>query len=95
MAFKHYLRELLGLAIVVSVVFGALSILLDFCALAVLCEHQEDIAHIFFHESFYFVAFLVPPYFLWQVINRPDLVAQQKSTKLISWSWSARRQIPE
>ncbi|MHC0043555.1 D-fructose-6-phosphate amidotransferase [Vibrio campbellii] len=75
MTFKHYLRELLGLAIVVSVVFGALSILLDFCALAALCEHQEDIAHIFFHESFYFVAFLIPPYFLWKVINRPDLVA--------------------
>ncbi|PQJ45072.1 D-fructose-6-phosphate amidotransferase [Vibrio campbellii] len=75
MAFKHYLRELLGLTIVVSVVFGVLSILLDFCALAVLCEHQENIAHIFFHESFYFVAFLIPPYFLWKVINRPDLVA--------------------
>ena len=75
MAFKHYLRELLGLAIVVSVVFGALSILLDFCALAALCEYQENIAHIFFHESFYFVAFLNPPYFLWKVINRPDLVA--------------------
>ncbi len=47
MAFKHYLRELLGLTIVVSVVFGVLSILLDFCALVALCEHQENIAHIF------------------------------------------------
>ena len=75
MAFKHYLRELLGLTIVVSAVFGALSIFLDLCALATLCEHQENIAHIFFHESFYFVAFLIPPYFLWKVINRPDLVA--------------------
>ncbi|WP_045490769.1 hypothetical protein [Vibrio harveyi] len=75
MAFKHYLRELLGLTIVVSVVFGVLSILLDFCALVALCEHQENIAHIFFHESFYFIAFLIPPYFLWKVINRPGLVS--------------------
>ncbi|PQJ65519.1 D-fructose-6-phosphate amidotransferase [Vibrio jasicida] len=75
MAYKHYLRELLGLAIVVSVVFGALSVLLDLCALVAFCEHQEDTAQLFFHESFYFVAFLIPPCFLWRAINRPDLVS--------------------
>ncbi|MFN1583439.1 D-fructose-6-phosphate amidotransferase [Vibrio rotiferianus] len=75
MTYKYYLRELVGLAIVVSVVFGVLSVLLDLYALMAWCEHQDSIAHVFFHESFYFIAFLVPPYFLWKFINRPDLVS--------------------
>ncbi|EDP58394.1 hypothetical protein [Vibrio sp. AND4] len=75
MAFKHYIREALGLAIVISMVCGSLSILLDFFALVALCGHQEEIAHIFFHESFYFAVFFIPPYFLWKVITHPDLVA--------------------
>ncbi|MDF4603031.1 D-fructose-6-phosphate amidotransferase, partial [Vibrio parahaemolyticus] len=37
-------------------------------------EHQDAIAQIFFHESFYFIAFLIPPFFLWKIINRSDLV---------------------
>ena len=75
MVFKHYLRELLGLAIVVSVICGMLSLLLDFCALVALFDHHEKIADLFFHESFYLTAFLIPPYFLWKAINQPELVA--------------------
>ena len=74
MAFKYFIRELLGLAIVVSVVFGVLGIMLDLFALTALFEHQSSIAAIFFSESFYFIAFLIPPFFLWKLINRPDLV---------------------
>lgn len=65
MAYKFFIRELLGLAIVVSVVFGVLGVMLDLFALTALWEHQDAIAQIFFHESFYFIAFLIPPFFLW------------------------------
>ncbi|EJC7120178.1 D-fructose-6-phosphate amidotransferase [Vibrio parahaemolyticus] len=74
MAYKFFIRELLGLAIVVSVVFGVLGVILDLFALTALWEHQDAIAQIFFHESFYFIAFLIPPFFLWKLINRSDLV---------------------
>lgn len=73
MAYKFFIRELLGLAIVVSVVFGVLGVMLDLFALTALWEHQDAIAQIFFHESFYFIAFLIPPFFLWKIINRSDL----------------------
>lgn len=74
MAFKYFIRELLGLAIVVCVVFGVLGVMLDLFALTAFFEHQSSIAAIFFSESFYFVIFFIPPYFLWKLINRPDLV---------------------
>jgi hypothetical protein len=74
MAYKYFIRELLGLAIVVCVVFGVLGIMLDLFALTAFFEHQDSIARIFFHESFYFIAFFIPPFFLWKLINRPDLV---------------------
>ncbi|MGU3846598.1 D-fructose-6-phosphate amidotransferase, partial [Vibrio diabolicus] len=73
MAYKHFIRELLGLAIVVSVVFGVLGVMLELFALTALWEHQQAIADVFFHESLYFVVFLIPPYFLWKLINRPEL----------------------
>lgn len=74
MALKYFIRELLGLAIVVCVVFGVLGLMLDLFALTALVEHQDSIARIFFHESLYFIVFFIPPYFLWKLINRPDLV---------------------
>lgn len=79
MIYKYFLRELLGLAIVVCVVFGVVGVLLDLFALTALFEHQGSIADVFFHESLYFVFFFIPPYFLWKLIDRPDLVlATQK-----------------
>lgn len=74
MAYKHFIRELLGLAIVVSVVFGVLGVMLELFALTALWEHQQTIADVFFHESLYFIVFLIPPYFLWKLINRPTEV---------------------
>ncbi|BDR14626.1 D-fructose-6-phosphate amidotransferase [Vibrio sp. STUT-A11] len=79
MIYKYFLRELLGLAIVVCVVFGVVGVLLDLFALTAFFEHQDSIANVFFHESLYFVIFFIPPYFLWKLIDRPDLVlATQK-----------------
>ncbi|MFB1069864.1 D-fructose-6-phosphate amidotransferase [Vibrio diabolicus] len=79
MAYKHFIRELLGLAIVVSVVFGVLGVMLELFALTALWEHQQTIADVFFHESLYFVVFLIPPYFLWKLINRPELVSADQA----------------
>ncbi len=75
MALKYFIRELLGLAIVVCVVFGVLGLMLDLFALTAFIEHQDSVARLFFYESIYFVVFFIPPYFLWKLINRPDLVA--------------------
>ncbi|KFJ87928.1 D-fructose-6-phosphate amidotransferase [Vibrio sp. OY15] len=79
MAYKHFVRELLGLAIVVSVVFGVLGVMLELFALTALWEHQQTIADVFFHESLYFIVFLIPPYFLWKLINRPALVSADQA----------------
>ncbi len=79
MLYKYLIRELLGLAIVVSVVFGTLGIMLDLFGLTALFEHQTAIAHTFFSESLYFTVFLIPPFFLWKLINRPDLVSARDS----------------
>ncbi|AEX20858.1 MULTISPECIES: hypothetical protein [Vibrio] len=79
MIYKYFLREILGLAIVVCVVFGVLGVLLDVFALTAYFEHQNSIADVFFHESLYFVIFFIPPYFLWKLINRPDLVVARQS----------------
>lgn len=79
MIYKYFLREFLGLIIVVCIVFGVVGVMLDLFALTAFFEHQDSIAHVFFHESLYFVFFFIPPYFLWKLINRPDLVlATQK-----------------
>lgn len=48
MALKYFIRELLGLAIVVCVVFGVLGLMLDLFALTAFVEHQDSIARIFF-----------------------------------------------
>ncbi|TOH86892.1 D-fructose-6-phosphate amidotransferase, partial [Vibrio parahaemolyticus] len=68
------MRYCFGLKPWLSVVFGVLGVMLDLFALTALWEHQDAIAQIFFHESFYFIAFLIPPFFLWKIINRSDLV---------------------
>ena len=78
MLYKYLLRELLGLAIVISVVLGVLGILLDLFGLTALFEHQASIAHIFFSESMYFIVFLVPPYFLWKWLSNPDLTSARQ-----------------
>ncbi|MDF4720766.1 D-fructose-6-phosphate amidotransferase, partial [Vibrio parahaemolyticus] len=31
------------------------------------------------HESLYFIVFLIPPYFLWKLINRPELVSADQA----------------
>ena len=70
MAFKHYLRELLGLTIVVSVVFGVLSILLDFVLLYSCAKTSREYCPYFF--PWIVLLYRIPdPALFAKVINRP------------------------
>lgn len=73
MMYKHYLREFLGLAFIVSVVLGTLSLLLDLLAVFAYWNHEQLIADLFLHESLYFIVFVIPPYFIAKYINRSEL----------------------
>lgn len=81
--YKNFLRDFLGLALITSTVFAALSILLDILAFIAYLTHQDATAATFFHESFYFLAFLVPPFFLGKLVNRPDLVSAAREYRLM------------
>ena len=74
MMYKHYLREFLGLAFIVSVVLGTLSLLLDLLAAFAYWNHEELIANLFLHESLYFIVFIIPPYFIAKFINQSELI---------------------
>lgn len=73
MMYKHYLRELLGLAFIISVVLGSLSLLLDLLAVFAYWSHEELIANLFLHESLYYIVFIIPPYFIAKFINQSEL----------------------
>lgn len=81
-ASKNFLRELLGLVLIISAAFAALSVLLDFWAFLAYLGHEDVIATVFFHESLYLLAFLVPAYFIGKLINRPDWVAVAQEYQL-------------
>jgi hypothetical protein len=81
-ASKNFLRDLLGLILIISAAFAALSVLLDFLALIAYLNHEDATATMFFHESFYLLAFLVPAYFIGQLINRPNWVAVAQEYQL-------------
>lgn len=81
-ASKIFIRDLLGLAVIVSTAFAVLSVLLDIMGGIAYFSHEDIIASTFFHESFYFLAFMVPPYFIWKLINRPELIAAVQEYQL-------------
>lgn len=79
---KNILRDLLGLVLIISTAFVALSVLLDAWAFLAYLSHEDVIATTFFHESFYLLIFLVPAYFIGKLINRPDWVAAAQEYQL-------------
>ncbi|RBW63998.1 D-fructose-6-phosphate amidotransferase [Vibrionales bacterium C3R12] len=81
-ASKNFLRDLLGLALIVSTAFAVLSFLLDIMGGIAYFSHEDIIASAFFHESLYFIAFLIPPYFIWKFINRPELIVAVQEYQL-------------
>jgi hypothetical protein len=82
-AYKNYFRDLLGMALIVSVTLGGLSIMLDMLAILAYIGHEEVIADLFLHESFYLLAFLLPPYFIGHWVNRPEMVAAARDFQLM------------
>ncbi len=82
-ASKNFLRELLGLVLVISTAFVALSVLLDVWAFLAYVSHEDVIATTFFHESFFLLAFLVPAFFIGKLINRPDWVSAAQEYQLL------------
>jgi hypothetical protein len=76
---KVFLRDILGLALVISTVLAALCILLDIFAVFAYLNHEEKIASIFFDESFYLLVFFIPPYFISKYINHLDMKTPQKN----------------
>lgn len=72
--FKVFLRDMLGLVLIVSTVLALFSLLLDITALFAYLHHDQGHASLLFHESFYLLAFFIPPYFIGKYINRADLV---------------------
>lgn len=82
-ASEYYVRNILGLALIVSTVCAALSIILDILSGLAFLSHEEVIASLFFHESFYLYLFFIPPYFIAKYINRPELIAAVKEFELM------------
>ncbi|EKO3384158.1 D-fructose-6-phosphate amidotransferase [Vibrio fluvialis] len=73
-ASKMFLRDLLGLILIVSTVLALLSVLLDLLALLAYVNHETQVATLLFDESFYLLVFFIPPYFIAKYINRAEVV---------------------
>ncbi|CED56707.1 D-fructose-6-phosphate amidotransferase [Aliivibrio wodanis] len=71
---KGLLRDILGLALIISIVLATLDVLLDMLALFAYINHEDKIASVFFHESFYLLVFFIPPYFISKYISSQDKV---------------------
>lgn len=68
-----YQRDILGLVLLMSTVLATLYILLDILALFAYLNHEKEIASIFFHQSFYFLVFFIPPYYIAKYIKCMDV----------------------
>ena len=73
-ASKVFLRDFLGLLLIVSTVLAGLCMLLDVLALFAYVNHEDVIASLFFHESLYLLMFFIPPYFIGRYINKSEWV---------------------
>lgn len=73
-ASKVFVRDLLGLVLILSTVLAVLCLLLDSMALFTYLNHEEAIATVLFDESLYLLVFFIPPYFIGKYINRAEVV---------------------
>jgi len=80
---KIFLRDLLGMILIISTVFAVLNVMMDVLAfLAYLCN-EVIVATTLLHESFYLIGFFIPPYFIGKYINRSDLVSAVQNFRLM------------
>ncbi|NOI66390.1 D-fructose-6-phosphate amidotransferase [Vibrio sp. 99-8-1] len=80
---KIFIRDMLGLVLIVSIVMVGLGILLDVLAIFAYFDHEEMIMRLFFHESLYLFVFLIPPYFIAKYINTSELIAAINEYRLM------------
>lgn len=71
---KVYLRDILGLLLLISTTLAALYVLLDIVALFAYLNDEQEIASTFFQQSFYLLVFFIPPYFIAKYIKRLDII---------------------
>ncbi|MGF1779296.1 D-fructose-6-phosphate amidotransferase [Vibrio nomapromontoriensis] len=76
---KPILRDALGLGLIISVTLALLSVLLDVLGVLAYFNNEKDIATLLFHESFGFLVFLIPPYFIAEAIKRIELPSTRLS----------------
>ncbi|MCL9775081.1 D-fructose-6-phosphate amidotransferase [Vibrio methylphosphonaticus] len=76
---KPILRDALGLGLIISVALASLGILLDMLGALAYFSNEASIATLLFHESFSFLIFLIPPYFLAKAIMNIDLPSTRVS----------------
>ncbi len=81
--FKVILRDFLGLIVIMSVILATLGVLLDLIVVFAYFSNEQTIAGTFFHESFYLLAFFIPPYFIVKYINNSKTVADLETFLLI------------
>ncbi len=81
--FKVVLRDFLGLIVIVSIILATIGVLLDALVVFAYVTHEEVIANLFFHESFYLLVFFIPPYFIVKYINNTKLVSEIEAFLLL------------
>ncbi|MCW8348004.1 D-fructose-6-phosphate amidotransferase [Vibrio sp. ZSDZ65] len=79
---KPILRDALGLGLIISVALASLSILLDILGVLAYVNNEATIATLLFHESYSFLIFLIPPYFLARALMRIELPNTRLSDSL-------------
>ncbi|MGR5143353.1 D-fructose-6-phosphate amidotransferase [Photobacterium sp. DNB23_23_1] len=83
-AYKLYLRDLLGIGLVISAVLVVLGFI--FCLLAALnfFTHEEVLANTYLHEALPLFVFLLPSLAIARFINRPRWIHDVEEYQLES-----------
>lgn len=81
--FKVIIRDFLGLIVIISTILATLGILLDLVMVFAYLTNENSIANMFFHESFYLLVFLIPPYFIAKYITNSQRVEDVEAYLLL------------
>ncbi|UXI03922.1 D-fructose-6-phosphate amidotransferase [Photobacterium sp. TY1-4] len=73
-ASKLYLRDLLGITMILSAILVTLGSIFGVLAILTHFSHEDAIASTFLHESVPLFVFLIPFYLISRYINRPQWV---------------------
>ncbi|WP_413285138.1 D-fructose-6-phosphate amidotransferase [Vibrio sp. MA40-2] len=79
---KIFLRDLLGLILILSSISVTIAVLLDVLAVLTHFSHEDMISSTFFHESLPLFLFVIPAIAIAKYINRPEWVEAVKNYRL-------------